>query len=166
MVARTDKKTAVHTRLIWACAWAPDGKHFVTVGEIITHIDKNTLSDYLRQNSKCIFQVSRDRKVVLWGGDGWRPVGEPLTLADSVTAVAVTGKREGGGLLVACGLDSGSVCLVDWTEGNWGKEVETLDLHLATVTRLAFRPKMEEKEGHLLASCSADFSVRLTHIAR
>merc|ERR1712032_104509 len=49
---------------------------------------------------------------------------------------------------------------------NWGKEVETLDLHLATVTRLAFRPKMEEKEGHLLASCSADFSVRLTHIAR
>ena len=111
------------------------------------------------------FQVSRDRKVVIWGGEGWKPVGDPLTLADSVTAVAVAGKREGG-LLVACGLDSGSVCLVDWTEGNWGKEVDTLDLHLATVTRLAFRPKVEEKEGHLLASCSADFSVRLTHIAR
>ena len=31
MVARTDKKTSVHTRLIWACAWAPDGKYFLTV---------------------------------------------------------------------------------------------------------------------------------------
>ena len=109
--------------------------------------------------------MSRDRKVVVWGGDSWKAVGTPLTLADSVTAVAVAGKKEGG-LLVACGLDSGSVCLVDWTEGSWGKEVDTLDLHLATVTRLAFRPKVEEKEGHLLASCSADFSARLTHIAR
>merc|ERR1712192_210621 len=106
---------------------------------------------------KHFFTVSRDRKVVIWGGEAWRPVGEPLTLADSVTAVAVAGKREeGGGLLVACGLDSGSVCLVNWTEGIWGKEVDTLDLHLATVTRLAFRPKVEEeKEGYLLASCSA-----------
>ena len=99
------------------------------------------------------FQVSRDRKVVVWGGESWKPVGTPLTLADSVTAVAVAGKKEGG-LLVACGLDSGSVCLVDWTEGSWGKEVDTLDLHLATVTRLAFRPKaeenkVEEKEGRV-----------------
>ena len=165
MVARTDKKTAVHTRLIWACAWAPDGKHFVTVGEIVLHVDEITFSTCL-----CVFQVSRDRKVVVWGGDSWKAVGTPLTLADSVTAVAVAGKKEGG-LLVACGLDSGSVCLVDWTEGSWGKEVDTLDLHLATVTRLAFRPKaeenkVEEKEGNLLASCSADFSARLTHIAR
>ena len=111
------------------------------------------------------FQVSRDRKVVIWGGEGWKPVGDPLTLADSVTAVAVAGKKEGG-LLVACGLDSGSVCLVNWSEGSWSKEVDTLELHLATVTRLAFRPKVDEKEGYMLASCSADFSARLTYIKR
>ena len=35
LVARTDKKTSVHTRLIWACAWAPDGKHFFTVAIIL-----------------------------------------------------------------------------------------------------------------------------------
>ena len=104
--------------------------------------------------------------MVIWGGERWEPVGTPLTLADSVTAVALVGKKEKG-LLLACGLDSGSVCLVDWTEeGNWGKEVDTLDLHLATVTRLAFRPKVEEKEGYMLASCSADFSARLTYIKR
>ena len=104
--------------------------------------------------------------MVSWGSDGWKPVGTPLTLADSVTAVAVTEKMEGGGLLVACGLESGAVCLVDWVDGEWGKEVDTMHLHLATVTRLAFRPKVDKRDNHLLASCSADFSVRLTQVVR
>ena len=96
---------------------------------------------------------------MIWGGEGWKPVGDPLTLADSVTAVAVAGKKEGG-LLVACGLDSGSVCLVNWSEGSWSKEVDTLELHLATVTRLAFRPG---SNSHL-ASSSQDTSVRIYHV--
>ena len=73
---------------------------------------------------------------------------------------------EGGGLLVACGLESGAICLVDWVDGEFGKEVDTMHLHLATVTRLAFRPKEDKRENHLLASCSADFSVQLTKVVR
>ena len=110
--------------------------------------------------------MSRDKKVVSWGGEGWKPVGTPLTLADSVTAVAVAEKMEGRGLLVACGLESGAVCLVDWQDGEWGKEVDTMHLHLATVTRLAFRPKVDKRNNHLLASSSADFSVRLTQVVK
>ena len=54
MVARTDKKTAVHTRLIWACAWAPDGKHFITVGETIPQIDKNIYSNMFGTLHLCL----------------------------------------------------------------------------------------------------------------
>lgn len=26
----TDKKTAVHTRIIWSCVWSPNDEHFFT----------------------------------------------------------------------------------------------------------------------------------------
>ena len=26
----TDKKSAVHARIIWSCAWSPDDEHFFT----------------------------------------------------------------------------------------------------------------------------------------
>lgn len=29
-LAGTDKKTAVHTRIIWSCAWSPNDEHFFT----------------------------------------------------------------------------------------------------------------------------------------
>ena len=31
MVAHTDKRTSVHSRIIWGAAWSHDDKYFVTV---------------------------------------------------------------------------------------------------------------------------------------
>jgi elongator complex protein 2 len=138
LVARTDKKTAVHSRLIWAAAWTPDGQYFAT--------------------------ASRDRRVVLWGqvGAAWGPAGPALTLPDSVTAVALTAGPRSGTYTAACGLESGALALADWgPEGGWGP-ARVWPLHLATVTRLAFRPA--GGGGLLLASCSADTTVRLSTI--
>ncbi|OWF40684.1 Elongator complex protein 2 [Mizuhopecten yessoensis] len=70
-MAATDKKSAVHTRIIWSCAWSHDDKYF--------------------------FTAARDKKVLVWrrpdlfspGGD---MVGKPIGMIDvgeSATAVDV-----------------------------------------------------------------------------
>ena len=75
-VSCTDKKTSVHQRLIWSCAWTGDSKYFAT--------------------------SSRDKKVAIWEGKGESEDAEssclgafalacakPLQVADSATAVAI-----------------------------------------------------------------------------
>ena len=140
LLARTDKKTAVHTRLIWSCGWTHDSRYFAT--------------------------ASRDKKVVMWGeveGVGWGQVGEVLTLPDSVTAVAVGGQTCGGGYIVAAGLENGAVHVLAWDK-TW-REVVVVNSdnngHHSTVTRLAFQPAVDK---FVLASCSTDNSVRIINI--
>ena len=163
LLAATDKRTAIHTRLIWAAAWAPDGRCTCTCtctcACTCTCICTCTCTRYFAT-------VSRDKRVVMWGreGESWGALGAPLTLQDSVTAVAIASTLEEGRYLLACGLECGEVVLVSWAAGEWG-EVGRRALHQATVTRLAFRPgEGEGKEGRLLASCSADWSVRISRV--
>ena len=60
---KTDKKTSIHARIIWACDWSSDSKYFVTVG--------------------------RDKKCVVWSLEDKKSISsEPLLLPNSATAVA------------------------------------------------------------------------------
>ena len=60
---KTDKKTSVHARIIWACDWSSDSKYFVTIG--------------------------RDKKCVIWSLEDKKAISlEPLLLSNSATAVA------------------------------------------------------------------------------
>jgi len=137
MVARTDKKTAIHTRLIWSCCWTHDSKFFAT--------------------------ASRDKKVVMWGkgeNEVWGKVGEMLTLPDSVTAVTISSRMTSEGYVVAAGLESGAVHVLCWDTKEW-RELVVIHGHHSTVTRLAFQPGTQK---YVLASSSSDNSVRITNI--
>lgn len=44
---KTDKKTSIHARIIWACDWSSDSKYFVTVG----------------RDKKCVVWSLEDKKI-------------------------------------------------------------------------------------------------------
>lgn len=52
-LAGTDKKTAVHTRIIWSCAWSPNDEHFFTASR-----DKKV------KHLICLYFISWGRDVV------------------------------------------------------------------------------------------------------
>merc|ERR1711915_473943 len=97
LLGKTDKKTAIHSRLIWSCAWTHDSRYFAT--------------------------ASRDKKVVMWGNDegSWKQVGDVLTVSDSATAVAIAGRSHKDFYVVAVGLECGTfhIYLWDKTWRNW-----------------------------------------------
>ena len=64
MMARSEKKSSVITRIIWSCAWTWDSQHFLT--------------------------ASRDKRLVIWGqgeAGAWAQVGDSRSLPESVTSV-------------------------------------------------------------------------------
>ena len=67
LIQKTDKKTSIHSRIIWSCDWCPGDEHFVT--------------------------VSRDKKALIWGEDTttqcWCVQGNHLDVGESVNAVSV-----------------------------------------------------------------------------
>ena len=99
LLARSDKKSSVISRLIWSCCWSHDSKYFVT--------------------------ASRDKRVVIWGEEedegGWKQRGSVLSLPDSVTAVSLAhSPTEDGLYLLAAGLNSGSIHILTWSlAGGW-----------------------------------------------
>ena len=66
LVQKTDKKTSIHSRIIWSCAWFHDDRYFVT--------------------------ASRDKKMIVWGvnnTESWCAKNEPLDVGEAATAVSV-----------------------------------------------------------------------------
>lgn len=98
LVATTDKKTGIHTRIIWTCSWSHDSLYFAT--------------------------ASRDGKVAVWTrNEGKAPqnvLGEyetastHLDLRESVTAVCFAPVPVKGKYLIAIGLESGVIYLYLW----------------------------------------------------
>lgn len=105
LYATVDKKTSIHTRIIWCCAWSPDSQYFTT--------------------------GSRDGKVVVWEQN--EESSENITLRyisasnaldlkeESVTALAFAPKKIRDGYFLTIGLESGSILLYEWTSKNWKK---------------------------------------------
>lgn len=91
LVAKTDKKSAVHTRIIWSCAWTHDSKYFGT--------------------------GSRDGKVVVWEPSSQEHC-TPLELSGcSVTSLAfapcyIMNQNE---YLSSIGLETGEIILYKCT---------------------------------------------------
>lgn len=152
-VAFADKKTAIHQRIIWSCAWSHDGLYFAT--------------------------ASRDKKVVIWG---WRADGPSetglgpleskaqLSVEDSATAVSFAPSfYKGDRYLVAVGLEKGTIHLHHWSlESGW-TPYETLQQSIAhhmSVKRLKFCPRQDHKSSAAfrLASCGDDHMVRVYNI--
>ena len=142
LLGRSQKKSSVISRLLWSCCWSHDSRYFLT--------------------------ASRDKRLVVWGEveGNWSQAGETLTLPDSVTAVCLGHQlmeEAEAQYLVAAGLESGNIHLLTWSCGGGWRERAVLGpatAHLATVTRLAFRPGGNSQ----LASCSQDTTVRIYHL--
>ena len=149
MIAHTDKKTALHSRLIWACDWSMHSKYFAT--------------------------VSRDKKVAIWtetGVDSNSSLGkfglackQPLTLNSSATAVAFAPIDNMNILAIGC--ESGHIFLYKWDENDheqeWKliSELKSNEAHHKTVKRLKFRPGNHADGNLILASASSDHCVKL-----
>uniref|UniRef100_A0A670IWM5 Elongator complex protein 2 n=1 Tax=Podarcis muralis TaxID=64176 RepID=A0A670IWM5_PODMU len=166
LFAYTNQSTAVHTRIIWSCDWTPDSKYFIT--------------------------GSRDKKVVIWGeccsaeenkendpGE-IQPCSPVLDVGDSVTALSASHVLAPDGRYVA--LD-GKIHLYKWKPSDkrlppsdWTKCVETdnSQSHTLVVKQLSWRKCVgragqgtaESSRWLQLASCGADYSVKILSINR
>nr|XP_050044009.1 elongator complex protein 2-like [Dermacentor andersoni] len=152
--AFADKKTAIHQRIIWSCAWSHDGLYFAT--------------------------ASRDKKVVVWGWRADGPSSETslgpfeskaqLNVEDSATAISFApGFCRGDRYLVAIGLENGTIHLHHWSFKSGWTPYETLQQSIAhhlSVKRLKFSPRQdhESSAAFQLASCGDDHIVRVYNI--
>ena len=111
LIGFSDKKTSIHTRIIWSCSWSPDSKYFIT--------------------------GSRDKKIVSWGredpssaGDSaeqWSSVGKLLETSNSVTAVAFSPKIQlQDEYTVAAGYENGEIEIYSWKAGTGKWELHHL----------------------------------------
>lgn len=144
-IAHTDKKTSVHSRIIWSCSWSHDDKFFAT--------------------------ASRDKKIIVWGCHGDYKPSSSLDIGVPVTAVDFAPVASSyGSYIIAVGLESGLIFIYEWnpeTPENWQKHPQILLGHTMTVKRLRWRPILRQNQTvkkpseHILelASCSADCSL-------
>lgn len=105
LFATVDKKTSIHARIIWCCAWTHDSRHFAT--------------------------GSRDGKVVVWKRneelsanivEQYKPASQPLELkGESVTAVAFAPNVFNSNYLVPIGLESGVILIYKWAAVEWNR---------------------------------------------
>ncbi|KAI1792859.1 WD40 repeat-like protein [Ganoderma leucocontextum] len=132
-----------HGRIIWDCAWAPEGDVFAT--------------------------ASRDKTVKVWkrpdgGGKKWEAVAT-IQVNAAATAVAFAPDVAGSATrMLAVGLESGEILIYTSprnTPSQWTNAL-TIGTHLAHIDhiqRLAWRPG--EGNAHQLASCGEDGTLNL-----
>ena len=135
---KTDKKTSVHQRIIWACDWTQDSKYFATVG--------------------------RDKKCVIWSVDEKKPLTEePLVLPNSATAVAFDPRSTPDKLGLVIGLDDGMLLFVSFQmDQGWSSLEKIPQGHHKTIKKLKFMPNA--KSESLLATCGGDHLVQVISI--
>lgn len=99
LISTTDKKTGIHSRIIWTCGWTHDSTYFAT--------------------------GSRDAKVVIWtlnrGKERVDALGQceavetlKPTKDSAVTALAFAPQAINEGYLMAVGFENGSVYCYQW----------------------------------------------------
>uniref|UniRef100_A0A914VYB1 Elongator complex protein 2 n=1 Tax=Plectus sambesii TaxID=2011161 RepID=A0A914VYB1_9BILA len=155
-VAQSDKRTGIHTRIIWSCAWSPDSRYFAT--------------------------ASRDKKLIFWRTDRQNAtvtvtaIGAPYVGAESITAVDFAPSMVDSNYIVACGLENGRIEVISWNESLGARVLVQLDqcaAHSATIRRLRFRPikgcwpaDMAKQDDDIfeLASVSDDHCVKVHRI--
>ncbi|KAJ2883623.1 Elongator subunit elp2 [Coemansia aciculifera] len=153
-----------HARIIWDAAWSPDARFFAT--------------------------ASRDKSIKLWPTPASSSAAAPyackpvvLTFSESVTAVDfLPALALGNKYVLAVGLENGQILVL--TAGSEEKEGEAAsllppssekwetfslspkDAHVATVHRLAWRPKVSENSSRewMLASASDDQAIRIVSV--
>ncbi|TFY65115.1 hypothetical protein EVJ58_g2181 [Rhodofomes roseus] len=136
-----------HARIIWDCAWAPQGDVFAT--------------------------ASRDKTVRIWRQqdtskhDKWTAIAT-LTTAEAATAVAFASSEFGGRRILFVGLESGEIFVYSSPidDATQWKQQLTLDSRLAHVDHihhLACRPS-DDPATIQLASCSEDNTLKLLSV--
>ncbi|CAD5119082.1 DgyrCDS7727 [Dimorphilus gyrociliatus] len=142
----TDKKTAIHSRIIWCCAWSHDDAFFIT--------------------------GSRDKKAIVWSksenSDKFIACDITLQLSDSITAIDLAPKLVNDEYVALFGLDNGEMLLYTFTKvSSWTLKFSLSRSfgHQNTVKRIRFKPTYDkDKDPLTVASCSVDHSVKIYEI--
>ncbi|XP_023017207.1 elongator complex protein 2 [Leptinotarsa decemlineata] len=158
LAATTDKKTAIHSRIIWTCSWSHDSKYFATGA---------------RDGKVIIWTINRGKEKTSVLGE-WENSGKPLEFKnESVTAVSFAPTLVSEKYLIAIGFETGIIHLFGWCQQEWNKILILSDsmAHHLTVKKLVFRPVLG-RTGYKncddnvlqLASCSSDTCVKIFNI--
>lgn len=153
IVATSDKKTGIHTRIIWCCAWSSDSLYFATGsrdGKVViwTKFDK--------PSETCLGQYGAASKYLELKGE-------------CITALDFAPIKFLDGYLIVVGLETGVIKFYYWNLKEWTL-LSTLGhnfAHHLTVKRLVFRP-VGSSAGDVrtlqLASCGSDHAVRIYNV--
>uniref|UniRef100_A0A0A9W8Z0 Elongator complex protein 2 n=1 Tax=Lygus hesperus TaxID=30085 RepID=A0A0A9W8Z0_LYGHE len=160
LLASSDKKTGVHSRIIWTCCWSHDSAFFATASR--EGICAVWSSDHLRdaQTKDAVAVATKD----------WL-AGPTKAFPESVTSLAFSPRLLSGDsvYLLAIGTESGTVHLASFSSSSTDSWIilSTIDnLHSATISRVSFRPEHPSRSAEftdelMLATSSHDHSVKI-----
>lgn len=151
-IAFSDKKTAIHSRIIWDCVFTYDDRYFVTVSRDKTAIVWSVIDDNESNYSSNLGPV--------------KACDNYLTLSESITTVDILNYSVNDYYLIAFGLENGNICLYYWNPKTfWTHLLDIEDSHTLTVNRIQFSPKVYTETNDSLrlniASCGADNCLKI-----